>query len=310
MRVLAIGEGMVEFRREDACWRQAHGGDVVNTAVHLARFGIATGLATAIGRDGFSDFLAAQWQGEGLDLSCVARSPAHECGIYFIATDERGERSFTYRRSDSAARRLVSLIAPDTLAAAVRNAELIVYFSLVTLAILPEEDRATLLDILRSRRAAGGRIAFDSNYRPALWETVAAARHWHDAALRTASIGLPTLDDEQALLGTTSCEEAITYWRERGVDEVAVKMGATGAMAGDCLVPTRKIVARPLDTSGAGDAFNGGYLAHRLVGRSPEASAEAGNALAAWVVQRRGAIPPAEAGIYSRPSGDDTGMAV
>jgi len=303
MRVLAIGEGMVEFRREGDCWRQAHGGDVINTAIHLARFGVETGLATALGQDGFSDFLAAQWQQEGLDLSCVSRCQKSECGIYFIATDENGERSFTYRRSDSAARRLVPLIGKDALGAAARAAGL-VYFSLVTLAILPEEDRATLLDILRASRADGIHVAFDSNYRPALWESVEAARHWHDAALRTASIGLPTLEDEQALLGTASCEHAVAYWRNRGVGEVAVKMGAAGAMTGSCAVPSRMIVVRPLDTSGAGDAFNGSYLAHRLAGRSPEVSAEAGNALAAWVVQRRGAIPPSEAEVYGRPSAD------
>ncbi|MCW2389207.1 2-dehydro-3-deoxygluconokinase [Sphingobium sp. B11D3B] len=306
MRVLAIGEGMVEFRREDACWRQAHGGDVVNTAIHLARFGIETEFATAIGRDDFSDFLAAQWQGEGLDLSCVARSPAHECGIYFIATDERGERSFTYRRSDSAARRLVPLIGKDRLAAAAQAAQLI-YTSLVTLAILPDQDRSSLLDILQNCREAGGQVAFDSNYRPALWESPETARRWHEAALGVATIGLPTLEDEAALTGVDRCEDVAAHWRARGVTEVAVKMGAAGAMIAGAMVPPQVVVSRPLDTSGAGDAFNGAYLAHRLAGASAAEAAAAGNRLAGWVVQRRGAIPAAEAEPYGRTQPDRAG---
>jgi 2-dehydro-3-deoxygluconokinase len=51
----------------------------------------------------------------------------------------------------------------------------------------------------------------------------------------------------------------------------------------------------PLDTSGAGDAFNAGYLQARLRGADPKEAALAGHSLAGWVIQRAGAIPPRDA---------------
>lgn len=298
MRVLVIGEGMVEFRQDsDGGWHRAHGGDVVNTAIHLARFGIGSALVSALGKDEFSDYLYGEWQGEGLNLDQVARTGEAECGIYFIATDAHGERTFSYRRRDSAATLLMQLVDRQALGTAVTSADLI-YFSLITLAILPEPDRHDLLAVLGEARTAGKAVAFDNNYRPQLWNGTQEARLWHERALRCTSIGLPTADDDVALDIASDPASVAAHWRDHGVAEVVVKAGRHGAVVnGETIAPERAIPI-PRDTSGAGDAFNGGYLAARLHGKSCTQAARAGNDLAGWVVQQNGAIPPINAAMY------------
>ena len=105
-RIVAIGEAMIELsQREGGGWHMGYGGDTVNTAVHLARAEHDVAYLTAMGTDPFSaDFVNADCPGKGLDTSLVLRDPMSAPGLYAITTDARGERSFTYWRSDSAAR--------------------------------------------------------------------------------------------------------------------------------------------------------------------------------------------------------------
>lgn len=292
-RIVVVGEGMLELSRGDAGWRLGHGGDTLNTAIHLARFGRDVAYFSALGEDPFSAGLRADWAAEGLDVSLVLTDAARGAGLYAITTDEAGERSFTYWRSDSAARRMFAL--PDSAAAlAQAGAADLIFFSLITLAILPPEGRAALLDLCRRVRARGGRVAFDTNYRPRLWPDVATARAAHAAALAVSDIGLPTLEDEAALIGLDDAAAIRDHWRAAGVGEVIVKQGAAGCLAGDTLVAPAAAL-RPVDTSGAGDAFNAGYLHARLAGAALAAAAQAGHALAGWAIMQRGAIPPAMA---------------
>src|SRR5690606_23192933 len=117
-----------------------------------------------------------------------------------ISIDARGERSFAYWRDTSAARELFALADTELLRRVVENCELF-YYSLISAAILPDSGRVTLLLLANMVRDAGGRVAFDGNYRPRLWQTPEVARLVRDGALRVADIGLPTLDDEMLLSG-------------------------------------------------------------------------------------------------------------
>ena len=138
-------------------------------------------------------------------------------------------------------------------------------------------------------------MVFDGNYRPRLWADPAEARDWRDRAIAVADIGLPTLEDETALSGAADAAAVQRHWQQLGCGETVVKQGADG-----CLLPDGTLLAPParldpVDTSGAGDAFNGSYLAARLDGADITAAARAGHELAGWVVLRRGAIPARDA---------------
>lgn len=281
---------MLELRRADGAWQLGFGGDTLNSAIHLARAGHDVAYLTALGADPFSAGLKDDWAGEGLDTSLVLTHPSRQPGLYAISTDNQGERSFTYWRDTSAARALFECPGIAAAEAVAVEADLL-GFSLITLAILPAAGRDRLLALARAVRERGGHVAFDGNYRPRLWPSPAAACAARDAAIACASIGLPTLEDEILLAGPTTAAEVAAHWQRLGCGETVVKTGADGCRLLDGTVLPPDAVLQPVDTSGAGDAFNAGYLAARLNGQGPLAAARAGHALAGWTIMRPGAIP-------------------
>ncbi len=290
MRALIVGEAMLELSREGDNWRLGYGGDTLNTAIHLARAGVDTAFLTALGDDPFSHALKAAWQAENLDCGLVLTHPARQPGLYAITTDPAGERSFTYWRDASAAREMFTLPSIKQALARAERTELL-YFSLITLAILPSDGRERLLALARRVRDAGGRVAFDGNYRARLWVSPEEAKAARDAAIGVADIGLPTLEDEAALSGVQDGDAVAQHWQALGCVETVVKLGARGCRLpdGQVLTPPRRL--DPVDTSGAGDAFNGGYLTGRLAGLSVTEAAGIAHKLAGRVIMQCGAIP-------------------
>jgi 2-dehydro-3-deoxygluconokinase len=300
--LVAIGECMLELARSGGGgqfgegWRLGYAGDSFNTALYLRRLGQAVAYFTAVGVDPFSEQLLAAWTAEGLDLSMVLRDPTRLPGLYAIRTDAAGERSFSYWRSQSAARRLWLLPGIETALAAARATPLL-YLSGITLSLFEAPERRQLCELAGEVRKRGGQVAFDPNYRPAGWPDRKTAGDAIEAMAAHVSIALPTLEDEQRLWGDGSPSQSAARWRQWGASEVLVKMGAAG-----CLVHTATlsqqvpatVPPRVVDTTGAGDAFNAGYLAARRNGQSIEAAAHAGHRLAGIVIQYPGAIVPSD----------------
>jgi 2-dehydro-3-deoxygluconokinase len=293
---------MVELRhRSPVELELAYGGDTLNFAVYLARLtrdrGGRVDYVTALGDDAYSDGMLAMWQAEGVGTELVARLPGRLPGLYTIRVDERGERSFTYWRSNSAARDVLKDGRAGRLGEALTGYDLL-YLSGITLSILDPSQRQALMAIADTVRAAGGRVAFDSNYRPVGWPDRVTAQRAVDDMLTRTDIALPTLEDEQALFGVPDAPALAERLHRQGVAEVAIKLGPAGCFLSSAAstgkVPAEK-VSKVVDSTAAGDSFNAGYLAARLLGAPPDAAARLGCALAARVVAHRGAIIPAEA---------------
>ena len=301
-RIVVIGEGMLELVRTGESWKLGYGGDTLNTAIHLARAGHDVAYLTALGSDPLSADVKAQWAAEGLDTSVVLDHPSASTGLYAISTDAAGERSFAYWRDTSAARQMFALPGIGIALAQAEQADLVVH-SLITLAILPADARQQLLALCRRVRARGGKVAFDGNYRPRLWPGIDDARAARDAAIACADIGLPTLEDE-AMLSTDADADAVArHWSDLGCAETIVKLGRDGCRLPDGSILPPPATLSPVDTSGAGDAFNGGYLAARMDGASVRDAAMAGHRLAGWCVMRAGAIPARDgAAAYPHPT--------
>jgi len=301
-RVASIGECMIELRHQgETRLELAHGGDTLNFAVYLARLtrdrGVGVDYVTALGDDSYSDAMLALWRAEGIGCDLVARLPGRLPGLYTIRTDQRGERTFTYWRSAAAARDMLRGERARDIASRLVGHDLL-YLSGITLSILDPSQRATLMALADALRARGGRVAFDSNFRPAGWPDRDEARAAFDGMLRRVDIALPTQDDDQALFGVQDATDCARRLHDLGVGEVVVKLGALGCFLSlqdrTARVPAEP-AARVVDSTAAGDSFNAGYLAARLAGIEPEMAALHGNRLAARVIAHPGAIIPVAA---------------
>ncbi|WP_020683351.1 sugar kinase [Marinobacterium rhizophilum] len=311
LRIASIGECMIELAPQGADqYRQGFAGDSYNTAYYLQRLlgdRARVSYVTALGDDRMSEAMCRHFADAGLDTALVRRLHGRRPGLYMIENDSQGERVFHYWRDSSAARALLDGPGADEILQRLAGFDA-VYLSGISLAILPESARERLVACLRKRK---GLLAFDPNFRPALWgmkEQASVAMH---AVVACGAIVLTTLDDERMLHGYDQAEQVIEHWQQRGAVEVVVKQGAKGCMIaqGDArLEVAAQAGISPVDTTGAGDSFNAGYLAGRLGGLSVAQSARLAHELAGTVIQHRGAIVPQDVALPGIAAASQAGI--
>ena len=296
-KILCIGEAMVELSLgsgDDISLGFA--GDTLNTAIYLKRFfgeSAQVSYCTVLGTDPLSDRLVNFIESESIDTSTISRSEQRGVGIYSISTDANGERTFNYWRDNSAARTLFTDGVFNTL-----HDFDVLYFSAITLAILPDNVRLKLLEKLAILRTESNTlVAFDSNYRPALWESKSAAKAIIDKAWSITDIALPSVDDELAIFEEANEAAVLTRFNNYSVTAGALKRGAAGPLSlgqntqeeVNITYPSAKKV---VDSTAAGDSFNAGFLYTWLADNDHSGALLTGHNCAATVIGYAGAIVP------------------
>lgn len=290
MRLICLGECMVELApAENGLFRQGFAGDTFNTAWALRKVcpqDWQIGFATALGDDPLSIEMADFMAENGICTREVQVLSGQTCGLYLIKLVD-GERSFAYWRAQSAARQMVD--DEDALAHALSKAQAI-FLSGISLAILAQDRREALVAALEGY---AGQVFFDPNFRARLWHDSGQARDWVLRMARRADILLPSLDDCAALFDVSDAESAVQALSATGVSEIVLTDGAAPVTLWHDGQTSRILAPEtppPLDTTGAGDAFNAGYLAARLQGTAPDESAHHGQLLSARVIATRGGL--------------------
>jgi len=282
---------MIELRETaDGRLSRGYGGDTLNTAVYLARLGVAVDYVTALGDDPWSDEMIAGWQAEGIGTGLVVRLPGRLPGLYVIQTDVRGERRFSYWRDQAAARSLFEVAETLGIIEVLDRYDL-VYFSGITLSLYGDAGRR-LCAVLRRVHEHGGRVAFDTNFRPRGWPDRATAERAYRAAFDQADIVLASTEDLELLFRLDGVPDLRSLTR---APEVILKLAEPACRvlgASMDVVVKAEPVPQVVDTTAAGDSFAAAYLAARLAGVDPTAAARAGHQLARTVVQHPGAIIP------------------
>lgn len=303
LNIAIIGECMVELQKKDNGLEQTFGGDTLNTALYLSRLtqdkNINVNYVTALGTDPFSTDMLERWQSEGINTDLVVLLEDKQPGLYYIETDDTGERSFHYWRNDAAAKYLFDQKNTASLLDNLYSFDAI-YLSGISVAILTDNGRQVLLGFLKQYKAQGGKIIFDNNYRPKLWNNQSVAVSHYLKVLALTDTALLTFEDEQALYGDEYLEQCIERTSKSGVNELIIKRGSK-----DCLVvqndqanyvapyPVEK--EKIIDTTAAGDSFSAGFLAKRLCNGNALEAAYAGHVVAGTVIQYKGAIIPSNA---------------
>lgn len=291
-RFVSVGECMIELSGGEARqYRMGFAGDTLNTIWYArARLGAewTTDYATALGEDAYSGEIREFLKQHSIGTGHIQTIPERRPGLYMIR-QQGGDRHFTYWRENSAARLLAE--EPAALTAAFAGADL-VYFSGITLAILLPRARGRLLKAIVAARNAGSLIAFDPNARPALWKSVPVMGAVHTVAASLSDIVLPTFPDEKATFGDDNPAATAARYLELGVREVVVKDGGEPAYLGfgDQREVIPAVAGEVVDATGAGDSFNGAYLAARLTGADPVEAARAAHRVAGVVIGHRGAL--------------------
>jgi len=300
-RVACIGECMVELRElPEGQLRRSFGGDTLNTAVYLARLGVAVDYVTALGDDAWSSEMLAAWQAEGVGTHLVQRLAGLLPGLYVIKTDPNGERRFLYWRDNSAAKRLFDHLDP----AALSDFGLL-YLSGITLSIYDEAARNALFDALGNAAVRGARVVFDTNFRLRGWPDLALARTLYARMFALSNVVLASTEDLALLFGDTGEAELL---RHAGASEIVLRLDRPASRIlcdGRDQIVEAPPVAHIVDTTAAGDSFAAAYLAARLDGAPPDAAARAGHDLAGVVVGYPGAIIPRAA--INRPTSSKEG---
>ncbi len=283
-----MGEPLVELnQQDDGRYLSGIGGDTSNCAIAAARQGATVGYLCRLGDDLFARQIKHCWQQEGVDSSPVIDCREGVTGLYFVSHDQQGHH-FSYRRQGSSA----SLIQPGDLPRDLLSTVRVLHLSGITLGISPSAADAGF-EAIDIARQSGATVSFDPNYRPALWPLRRARAVIHEA-MSLCQVALPGLDDARLLTGLDDADRIADFYLQLGMEVVALTLGADGVLVATQhqreRLPAHSVT--PVDATGAGDTFDGCFLAQWLHHHDPIDAARYGNAAAALSTQGYGAVTP------------------
>jgi 2-dehydro-3-deoxygluconokinase len=288
--IVSIGEPMVEFNQTDSGaprYLQGFGGDTSNMVIAAARSGARSAYVTRLGDDEFGRMFLGLWRSEGVDCSSVAVDPAAHTAVYFVTHGSQGH-VFSYLRAGSAA----SLLSPANLPQAILARARVVHASGISQAISSSACDA-VLQAFDAARAAGSKVAFDSNLRLKLWP-LARARAMVTAAASLSDYFFPSLEDAATLSGLQDPQAILDWCHRSGARTVFLKLGADGVIVSDG-DRREHLAGHPVDAvdaTGAGDCFCGACLARIAAGDDIVTAARYANAAAALSTTGFGAVAP------------------
>ncbi|WP_068108480.1 sugar kinase [Tropicimonas marinistellae] len=286
--ILCLGEPMLEFNQQpDGNYKPGHGGDTSNAACAAARQGAKVGYFTLLGEDTFGNSFVEMWNREGVDASSVKRVSTAPTAVYFVTHGPNGHE-FSYFRAGSAA----STMSPADLPKEALESTRILHVSGISQAISATAADAVFAAI-ETVKAAGGTVSYDTNLRLKLWPLTRARAVIHEG-ISQCDIALPGLDDALHLTGLKDPDAIVDVYLGLGAKVVALTLGAKGALV--ATPDTRELIAGrkadAVDATGAGDTFDGAFLARIAAGDDPFAAAHYANAAAALATQGYGAVEP------------------
>lgn len=300
--IVSLGELLVDFTESGfspagmRLFEQNAGGAVTNLLCAAAQCGAKTAFIGKVGADMHGAFLKQSLEDAGVDVRALIEAEDVFTTLAFVALKPTGERAFSFARKPGAD----TQIRPDEL-----DRDLLEHtrvFHTGSLSLTQEPARSATYEAIDIAKHAGAIISYDPNYRASLWSDKEEAVRYMRSLIATADI-MKVSDEELPLLtGETEPDKAADVLHDQGVKLVAITLGAQGAFVRvggeNRLVPGFR--SNAVDTTGAGDAFFGGFLYRFLSSQkslgdvSLEDAADYarfGNATASLCVEHRGGIP-------------------
>lgn len=263
-KLFSIGEVLIDFiplqkgaaLKDVLAFERAPGGAPANVAAAVAKYGQAAALISKLGKDAFGDFLVEKLVEAGVETDKVYRTREANTGLAFVSLKENGERDFSFYRNPSAD----LLLSEEEIEPAWFQAGDILHFCSVDLVESPMKQAHK--KAITAASDSGGLVSFDPNVRLPLWENPEECRMAILEFLPTADIIKVSDEELEFITGIKDESEAIQSLFVGNVKVVVYTKGAAGA---DLFLKDEKFESsgysvEPVDTTGAGDAFIGGFL--------------------------------------------------
>ena len=270
--------------REVRTFRKMLGGSPTNVAVAAARLGLRSGVITAVGRDGFGEYVRAALEGFGVATDHLSEHPDLRTPLAFCEMYPPDDFPLLFYREPSAPDLMLDVAGLDLEAVAAAE----VFWTTGT-GLSVEPSRSATLAALEARSGQRHTV-HDLDHRPSLWPEPTAARRWQREALRHATVAVGNREEIAVVVDEHDPERAARAVLELGPELVIVKLGPDGVLAvtSDQFVTSAPISVEVVNGLGAGDAFGGALcLALRAAWPLTEALGFA-NAAGALVASRLG----------------------
>ncbi len=246
------------------------GGVGLNTAFGLARLGVPARLVSCVGRDPLADFVLQRAASAGIATTFVQRTEKATTGLFLTAISPNGQRTFIGSRGANA-----ELRATENVCAALQDANVLLISAYVFLAQGSSDFADQLIDEAKRR---GIWTLLDLGLAPCQ-QTAAKLR----SVFAMIDTVMANLAEAEALTGQGDPDAVFSSLEQAGARDPIIKLGGEGCLIRDgarlCRVPPFTVSV--MDTTGAGDAFNAGYIAGRMRGWAPAACALFANACGA-----------------------------
>lgn len=260
MKILCVGEMLIDFTPVSGMantYTANPGGAPANVAVSAARNGVKAGFLGKLGNDDFGKLLAATLEADGVEILAPELTDEATTTLAFVTLDAGGDRSFTFARKPGAD----MLLCEEDVEKVDFGAWDIVHAGSVSQSGLPERD--AVLTALKKAKENGKLISFDINYRDKIWGIA-------ECAAESEKI-FPLADflkiSEEELIFVGGEENIPVFMKQHDIAVVVLTLGGDGARIyfdGETRnIPSMKV--KVADTTGAGDAYWGGFLSCLLM---------------------------------------------
>jgi len=257
---------------------QKTGGCAMNAAIGLAKLGVRTALIGKVGDDGFGRFIRKTLEDSGVNTEGLTVDPDSSTSGTIVLTRSDGERSFLHCYGTNA-----TLCAADVDLEIVKNSRILFIGGTF---LTPRFDGKDAAAILSEARKAGVLTAMDT-----AWDASGKWLETIESSLPLLDWFMPSIEEAEQMFGTRDEVRLAKIMKERGVKNVAVKMGSEGCY----LEPENGkgtwhpvFPVEAVDTTGAGDAWCAGFLSALIRGLPPADAAVWGNAVGALCITQIG----------------------
>lgn len=256
-----------------------------NTATGIARLGHEAAWISSLGADELGYYVLKSIEKEGVDVSLVNIDKNHRTGLMLKEFIGDATTVYYYRENSAA-----SHLSPESIPFDKINDAKIIHLTGIT-PVLSESCREAVGSLFKWAKECGKLVSFDPNIRRKIWYGKDYTPMLREM-LESCDIALLGLSEARELYGIDDAEKVAKMLTDKGVKYVAVKDGGNGAL---CATADESVFLPPekcnfVDSVGAGDGFNSGFLVGILEGKSLREAGRMGAVVGAMATETVGDV--------------------